>query len=64
MRPAIMPYDDAMRREAIERVTRGESCRAVSRALGIGHATVARWARMSRDARRRTTRHQTDNRED
>lgn len=48
MKPRIEPYDDETRRRAVERVASGESCRAVSRALGIGHATVARWARMTR----------------
>ena len=48
MKPAIIPYDEEMRRRALERVASGESCRAISRALGIGHATIARWARMTR----------------
>lgn len=48
MKPAITPYDEELRRQALDRVGSGESCRAVSRALGIGHATVARWAKMTR----------------
>jgi transposase len=48
MQHALTPYDLKLREQAIERVRRGESCRAVALDLGISPETVRRWARSAR----------------
>jgi transposase len=45
MRSAPQPYDSEIRAEALDRIEKGDSCRTLSRELGISLGTLTRWAR-------------------